>query len=226
MNCASCEEHIRDFYGFAVAAGFAEDSFLSAANKERYIATSIDAYRDYPLFLHTFGKSYDEKTFRRMMTVDLKSRMHGLAGISAGGDFESVMLIEPPGAKKVGMPQYVRVARPGDYTLLFKPAMYRLEDYEKYAGEKRKNWLDDTTWYIYVFATRKAAQRQGYGRKLMNLMLSYADRRDRRICLETNLADNVSMYGRFGFVSVSSSMYRDALEHYVMLYPGEEKRQP
>ena len=108
---------------------------------------------------------------------------------------------------------------------------YRREDVEKlqtpYAlpGEYpflRGNKKDDNTWYIYIFATRNEFQRQGHGKKLIKLLCSFADINGYRICLETNLKENVTMYENFGFKNMDSSIYKETLEHYVMLYMGEK----
>ncbi len=220
MPFANISEPVRKFYDHARQLGFPEELFLSADNLDRYIGTSIDAYRDYPLFLHVFRGRFDEKTFCRMMTIDFRSRLQTTAGIACSGSYESVMLLEPPGAKKVGMRDYVRVADAGAYTLLLKPVMYRLEGFERYARNKRAGLMDDKTWYIYIFATKKKFQRQGYGRKIMDVALSYADRNGCRICLETNLIDNIPMYEHFGFRRADSTYYQETLAHDVMLFEG------
>lgn len=218
MNTARSENQIKEFYGFASEQGVSEYLFFRAGNYERYIETAVDGYNGYPLFLHVFGGKYDEKTLERMMSVDFMSRLDTMAGI-ASSDHESVMMIEPPGTQKTGMMQYVRVADFGAYTLLFKPAMYRLEDFEKYALEKRKKFLDEKTWYIYLFATKKEFQGCGYGNKLMNTVLSFADDKGCNICLETNSEGNIAMYEHFGFVSEDMSEYKD-MKHCVMVYRG------
>lgn len=226
MNSANIDGHITDLYDYALKQGFTEDVFLCHDNQDRYIETATDGYRAYPLFRHVFAGGYDEKTLSRMMSVDFKSRLGTTAGIASSSAYESVMLIEPPNAKKTGMLQYVRVADPGAYTMLLYHCTYRQEDFEKFALEKRKSWLDDKTWYIYIFATRHSLQGMGYGKKLMELMISYADRRGYRLCLETNATGNVAMYGHFGFDTVDTSEYKDVLDHYVMLYTGKAEDDP
>ena len=217
MSFASGEECIREFYAHAVRNDFSEELFLSETNRNRYVETAVDGYRDYPLFMQVFDGTYDEKTLARMMAVEFKSRLHTTVGIATGG-YESVMLIEPPMTKKPGIFQHVRVADPGDYTLLFKKGMYRQEEFEKFALKKRSPYLDETTWYLFVYATRKEFQGQGYGKKLMKQVLSFADSTGNRVCLETNRAENIAMYEHFGFKNVDSSRYRDSLDHYVLLY--------
>lgn len=217
MICANIDTRIREFYEYAARNGFSEELFLQEDNRERYVAAALDGYRDYPLFVYVFGGKYDEKAFSKMMSIDFKSRLCTTAGIATDG-YESVMLIEPPMARKTGMLQYVKVATPRFYSLLFDPAMYRQEAFERYAQKMRKGFLDDRTWYMYIFATKKKFQHRGYGKKLMNVMLSYADLKGFRICLETNHLDNITLYEHFGFELMSLTVYKDELEHCVMLY--------
>ncbi len=217
------DERILEFYEYVRQQGFSKELLFTAENQNRFIETSVDGYREYPLFLHIFGGKYDETVFRRMMSVDFLSRLAGntMAGIASSG-YESVLLLEPPASNRVGMKEYVKVAKPADFLLLFKKPMYRLEDFEKYALRKREAYLDENTWYVYIFATKMACQHQGYGKKLLNLMLSYADDKKCRICLETNSAANVQMYEHFSFRVMEDDVYQGTLEHHVMLYPGQD----
>ncbi len=216
MNFMNVDEHIKEFYDYAVHNGFSKEQFFSHDNLNGFIDTSIDGYSDYPLFMHVFENDISEKILRRMMNVDYRSRLNMMAGMASDEDFNSVMMIEPPLAKKIGMKEYVKIAHPADYALLFKKQMYRQEEYESFAFNKRKELLDDKTWYMYVFVTKKNEQRKGHGKKLMNLMLKFADEKGYRIVLETDLKDNVPMYEKFGFTVMGESVYKDELNHYVM----------
>ena len=222
MRYGNGREHIGEFYEFAMQEGFSEEWFLTATNLRHFIETAIDAYREYPLFARVFGGTYDEKTLRRMMTVDFKSRFHRMAGVTGSGQYESVLIMETPNREKTGMLQYVKVAGIRDYTMLFHPATYRQGDYEKYALAKRSPYMDARTWYVYVFATKRECQRQGYGKKLMKLLLSFADQKGYRICLETNLRENVPLYEAFGFRLMDTDTYKGELDHFVMLYEKKE----
>ena len=153
-----------------------------------------------------------------MMTVDFKSRMSTMAGIASSDSFESVLLVMPPEVKKTGMREYFKTGRPGDYTLLLRPVMYRLENFEKFAGARRAKYLDPDTWYLYLFATKHAFQGQGYGRKLMDFMVSFAREKSCSLCLETNDHNNVGLYEHFGFRVVDESRYRNTLDHYIMKF--------
>ena len=73
------------------------------------------------------------------------------------------------------------------------------------------------TWYIYIFTTQKKYQRQGYGKKLMEVVSSFAKENEYRIVLETDRLENVAMYEGFGFTLMDASIYNN-LNHYVMLW--------
>lgn len=216
MNTMSSNPYIRDLYDFAVQKGFPESSLFGKENWENYIRTAIDAYRDYALFKHIFRGRYDEKTFSRMMAVDFKSRMSIMAGLASGEAYESITLLEPPGSRRTGMPDYFRAADLPAYTLLAHPEMYRLNAFERFARKAREPFLDRDTWYLYVFATQRRFQGMGHGKKLMQFVLSFANARGFRICLETNDAGNVALYRHFGFDLVHYSQYQGVLDHYVM----------
>lgn len=218
MSSGNNNPFIEELYDHAVQSGISDKCLFGEDSLNSYIDTAIDAYRDYVLFRHIFKGNYDESVFSRMMSVDLRSRLGIMAGMAWRDDFESVMLVEPPGSRKTGMKDYFSVARPEDLTLLLRPIMYRVENFEKFASDKRSPYLDDRTWYLYVFATQSSFKGMGYGKKLMDVLLSYVNRHGYRICLETNDLDNVAMYEHFGFKTAGRSMYQNSLEHFNMLY--------
>ena len=209
---------IRALYEHAFSKGLSPKCVFNEETQDRYIETAIDAYRDYALFRYLFNGKYDTDVFSHMMSVDFRSRIGFTAGIASSEAFESVMLIEPPKAEKPDMADYFKVAHPSDYSLLLRPIMYRMEGFEKYALEKREQFLDERTWYIYVFATKEEFKGRGFGRKLMDILLSFADDNKCRVCLETNDSGNVGMYEHFGFKTAAVSQYRGVLEHYNMIY--------
>lgn len=222
MSKEEISRSLSELREFCIKSGIDEEALLSPDNLDRYVETSIDAYRNYPMFMYVFNGNYDEQTLARMFRVDFKSRKQKMLGIS-DGDYESLILVEPPKAKRTGLLQYLNAADLPSYSLMLNPATYRQDSFEKYALKKRKPFLDEKTWYIYIFATKKAFQRMGYGKKLMKVLLSFADANGYRLCLETNATENVTMYNRFGFSLVDTSNYKQRMAHYVMLYTGKVK---
>ncbi len=218
MLCTSIEESIEEFYEHALQEGILRDQLFSSENYKDYIATSVDGYRSYPLFVDMFKGNFNENVLSRMMNIDYKCRIGRVAGIASGENYESVMLLEPPCTEKTGMLHYLKIARPSDYTLLFRPALHRQQRYEEYALSKRLPYLDERTWYIYVFVTRREYQRHGYGKKLMHAACSFADKKGARVCLETNQTQNVAMYEQFGFKLMDTSVYKNRMDHFVMVY--------
>ena len=117
MNSEKNKLLLREFYDHAIRNGVDEDVIFSADNLMEYVDTSLDAYREYPLFLS------------RMMKVDFRSRLKLMGGIASSKNYESILLFEPPNTPKTGMVEYVRVADVGDFSLLFRSAMHKQEKY-------------------------------------------------------------------------------------------------
>ncbi len=221
----NCEEYVRDLYDYALFKGLCRDSLFSMDNMDQYIATIVDAFEGYPLLEYTFNHHYDPELHSRMIKLDMQIRFHILMGITGSEEFESVLLAEPPSVRKPGMFQYVRQAGVKNADIFFYPATLRQDSFENYAATKRQDYMDEKTWYIYIFGTKKEYQRKGYGKKLINLMCSYADERNCRLCLETNIEENVVMYEQFGFRMVDSSIYHKKVMHYVFLYEARHSRE-
>lgn len=218
MSFTSSDEKVKEFYEYALSSGFQKEAFFSKETMDAYIETSLDGYQTYPLFLFVFNGTFKKKVLRNMMSVDYRSRLSSIVGVASSTSFESVLMAEPPCVKKTGMGDYAKMAKLKDFLLLLQPGIYKHEAYEDYALERRKAYMDDKTWYIYIFATKKSIQRSGHGKRLMNLMISFAKEKGYRICLETDLKENVAMYEKFGFHVVDQSVYNDALQHFVMVY--------
>lgn len=218
MNYTNNSGYIQELYDYAVSNGIPETCLFCKENQEQYIRTAVDGYKKYSLFQHLFRGKYDTTVFTRMMSVDFRSRLGIMAGLSDSEDFASVMLVEPPFARKTGMKDYLKIARPEDFSLLFHTVIYRLEEFEKFALEKRKAYLDEKTWYLYIFATREEAQGKGHGGKLLQVLRGFADERGYRICLETNDPDNIELYEHFGYKLVDQCRYQDVLDHFDMVY--------
>ncbi|MBQ7077086.1 MAG: GNAT family N-acetyltransferase [Lachnospiraceae bacterium] len=220
MSCTSSNKYLNELYDYARESGVSEIQFLSKDNISEFIKTSVDAYTNYPLFCNIFKGPVNRKTLSRMMLVDYKSRLHMdmIGGLTSSEKYEAVIMFEPPMTGKIGIREYMKVAKPLDYLMLLNPSFYRQEAYEDYSLEKRKPYLDDKTWYVYVFATKKECQRKGFGKPLINLLTSFAKEKGYRICLETDLKENVAMYEKFGFKLKDESVYKGNLNHYVLLY--------
>lgn len=220
MSCTSSNKYLNELYDYARESGVSEIQFLSKDNISEFIETSVDAYTNYPLFCNVFKGSVNGKTLSRMMLVDYKSRLHLdiIGGLTSSESFESVIMFEPPMAKTVSVSDYIKVAKLSDYTMLLNPTYYRQINYEDFSYRKRLPYLDGKTWYIYVFATKKECQRKGFGKPLINLLTSFAKEKGYRICLETDLTENVAMYEKFGFKLKDESVYKGSLNHYVLLY--------
>ena len=209
-------DYIEKFEKCCMQKGLQESNFMSSSNMDQYIRTVVDAFSDYPVWEEAFNHNVELDTAYSVMKTDLKSRLNKTIGISTD-HYESTILIEPPMTKKNGMLQYLTAVDFKSIPLLFHPAVLWLDKYEKFAYQKRQHYIDDKTWYIYIFTTQKKYQMQGYGKKLMEVVSSFAKENEYRIVLETDRLENVAMYEGFGFTLMDASIYNN-LNHYVMLW--------
>ena len=150
--------------------------------------------------------------------------IHNLIGLSTD-DYRSVMLLEPPMTEKPRKLQYFLSADIHTFSVFLHPSSYRQDDYENYALRTRTPFIDEKTWYLYIFTTQKKYQRQGYGKKLIGSIISFAKEKGYSLCLETDLDENVPMYENFGFRVMDSSIYNNSLHHYVMVCKPGDKRE-
>ena len=73
MSKEEISRSLNELREFCIKSGIDGEALLSPDNLDRYIETSIDAYRNYPMFMYVFNGNYDEKTLARMLKVDFKS---------------------------------------------------------------------------------------------------------------------------------------------------------
>lgn len=152
--------YIEEFEKHCMQKGLQESNFMSVSNMDQYIKTVVDAYSDYPVWTEAFNGNLEYDTAYSMMKVDFKSRLNKTIGISTD-NYESAILIEPPMTKRTGMLQYLTAVDFKSIPLFFHPAVLWIDKYEKFAYPKRHPYLDDKTWYIYIFTTQKNIRGRG-----------------------------------------------------------------
>ena len=62
MDTGKYEEQLHELRSFYMRHGFSEDAFMTSENMDVFVETSVDAYRNYPMFLYVFNGKYDEET--------------------------------------------------------------------------------------------------------------------------------------------------------------------
>ena len=217
MGKLTIEKDRKLFIDYCFEKGMEQELFLNENNIEAYAKTAANAFNGYPLLELAFDGNFDEDNFYRMLKVDLKCRIGKAIGIAVE-DYKSVLVIEPPLTKKTGDFQYLKTIDLREFGLLIQKPTRKQSTFEGYALKKRKPYLDERTWYIYLFTTEKKHQRLGYGKQLINVVTSFAKEYKYKLCLETNLRDNIPMYEKFGFRVVDDSVYKDCIDHLVMYY--------
>ncbi len=215
------KEFREKFHSFCLDNGISPDRLFSETNWSKYVDTAVDGFTDYPLFLDVCRGTYKAKTIKKIFGVDARSRLNTTLGL-ATDEYESILLIEPPSMRKVGFLDYARVVKLNELHLLFIPISVRQQNFENFAKRKRKLFLDDRTIYAYMFATQMKYQRQGYGKKLFSILIRFAKENGYRICLETNKKDNAPLYEKFGFEVALEDVYKNRVEHLVMIFDPDK----
>jgi ribosomal protein S18 acetylase RimI-like enzyme len=79
----------------------------------------------------------------------------------------------------------------------------RYMDAERYTGDMHKRAAPGPHWYLWIIGVEPACQGKGIGGLLMQPILSRASAQGLPCYLETNNADNVPFYQKYGFRVVS-----------------------
>ena len=94
----------------------------------------------------------------------------------------------------------------------------RLQTYENYAMNLKKEFTDHYDWYLFNLSIKKDAQGKGLASKLMRPMLQFWE--DERIVayLETNNESNVVLYRHYGFdLMKEEQIPKSTVMHYAMV---------
>ena len=167
----------------------------------RAAADAIAAgHADYPAFRHLFPDPGRRARALRAFfeaTVRDATPFGSVLAITRGDRVDACAVWLPAGAfpwtpwrKLRAMPAFVRVlaADPRSF-----PAFAR------YGATVEQEHLDEPHWYLVVLSVRPECQRRGLGSRLVEPVLSVADRDGVPCRLETSDPANVAFYERFGF---------------------------
>ena len=185
---------------------------------ERLADVAADAYCDYPLHNWLTGGKYDEKASRLIMQISLRTMTED-AVIYA--DSEEIN----------GFAAWLPFGFTGSKTLpfllnggleLFLHAGFgligRLQTYEDYAMNLKKQFTDHYDWYLFNLSVKKDAQGKGIASKLMRPMLKFCDDERMVAYLETNKDLNVGLYQHYGFELMKEEQIpKTPVMHYAMV---------
>lgn len=182
------------------------------ADRDRCVATAVDAFRGDPSHLYFFA---DPDTYSRQAAA-----FHGfLFDVRVGDgtvfvvdDGAAVCVSEPPGgasmpAERAAELRALAAREIGGSTM---------DRIERYDAVVHAALPPEEFWYIGVLATRSDRQGRGLGRNLFERVVWEADRTGHPIVLETSTESNRSLYMRWGFSTVDHLHIPDGPPVWVM----------
>lgn len=166
---------------------------------DRLAEIAADAYQDYPLHNWLTKGRYDQKASKLIMQITLKTMTEDAIIYADSEQLNGFAVWLPFGF--TGSKTFPFLFN-GGLKLIFHSGLGiigRLLTYENYAMNLKKEFTDNYDWYLYNLSIKKDAQGKGIASKLMRPMLQFCDDEKMVAYLETNKANNVTLYNHYGF---------------------------
>ena len=172
---------------------------LQKKDLDRLAEIAADAYQDYPLHNWLTKGKYDQKASKLIMQITLKTMTEDAIIYADSEQLNGFAVWLPFGF--TGSKTFPFLFN-GGLKLIFHSGLGiigRLLTYENYAMNLKKEFTDNYDWYLYNLSIKKDAQGKGIASKLMRPMLQFCDDEKMVAYLETNKANNVTLYNHYGF---------------------------
>ena len=133
-------------------------------------------------------------------------------------NFEGVILLEKPFEHifKISLKEFIF----GSF-LFFKVgprSLLRMMKYQEWSSKLKKESIADPYWYLGVVVVDPDCQGKGFASKLIKPMLAKADEQNHKVYLETQNPNNIPIYEKYGFVTVSEHKIPGSdVFHYIMV---------
>ena len=184
----------------------------------RLAEVATDAYRDYPLHNWLTKGKYDAVASHLLMEVTLKTMTKDAVIYADSEEFNGFAAWLPfgfTGNKTVPflMNGGMRLFLHAGFDMIG-----RLQTYENYAMNLKKQYTDHYDWYLFNLSVKKDAQGKGIASKLMRPMLQFCDDERMVAYLETNKDTNVGLYRHYGFDLMKEEVIpKTPVTHYAMV---------
>ena len=181
-------------------------------------AVAADAYRDYPLHNWFMKGKYDAKASKLLMQISLKTMTEDAVIYADSEEMNGFAAWLPFGfTGNKALPFLLK----GGLELILHSGLgfiYRLQSYETYAMNLKKEFTDNYDWYLFNLSIKKEAQGKGIASKLMRPMLQFCDDEKMVAYLETNKESNVGLYQHYGFDLMKEELIpKTPVTHYAMV---------
>ena len=160
-----------------------------------------DAFQHDPLWNRIFaGVAHKEKRFRAFFTVPLKYCLRYGEVYATSADIEGV--IAWVSGRYADMTPW-RIFCSGAIIAAMQMGMSaarKLEPVSLPLAEDRRQYMAGRDYlYLLLIGVATTLQGKGFGRKLLKTAIAKTDREGQPLYLETETAENMQMYERFGF---------------------------
>ena len=165
----------------------------------RFAMTLADGFSQYDLFKCICGKEYNHEKMQLFWAVSLAILPENAICVADCKQVNSVLIYLRPHSKETNPISYIKA---GGLKMLVKlgvGSIIRLLRFDAVAQRVAKRYKTANDGYLMAFATRIDKQGQGYGKPLIEALLSYLCVSGEGCYLETLKATNVDLYEHFSF---------------------------
>ncbi len=170
-------------------------------------ATLARAFADYPVFAYVFPNPAERsRLLPRCIEPMIRHEVRrGTLQASSPG-IEGVAMWLPPDDGFPTMWGFLRSGLLFDFLSLGVGCCYRLLRVACLAGRLRDRHAPQPHWYLQILGVAPEHQGQGHAARLLEPMLARFDAEQVACCLDTETAENVAYYERFGFQTVGRAV--------------------
>ena len=185
---------------------------------DRLAEVSADAYENYPLHTWLTKGKYDKKASKILMQITLRTMTEDAIIYADSEELNGFAAWLPFGfTGNKALPFLLK----GGLKLILHSGfgiIGRLQTYENYAMNLKKEFTDNYDWYLFNLSIKKDAQGKGLASKLMRPMLKFLDDENMVGYLETNKDTNVGLYKHYGFELKKEELIpKTTVMHYAMV---------
>lgn len=176
--------------------------------QERAAADALTSgHRDYPAFRHVFPDPRRRvRALRPFFEATVRDAVPfgRVLAVAQGDELAAVAVWLPPGAFPWTWRRKLRAT--GAFLRVLRADWRAFGTFTRYGSNAEKAHPSDPHWYLVVLSVRPESQRRGFGSRLVEPALEWADADGLPCHLETSDRANVAFYGRFGFEVVEPEL--------------------
>jgi ribosomal protein S18 acetylase RimI-like enzyme len=181
-------------------------------------ASLRDAFTYDPLWNHIFlGPNKDLRMDAFLMMNLLYASKYGKV-YATSSDFEGVMAWIPCEKGKMTLPRLIFSGAMMMASRLAKADIKKLEELaEAIDAHKHEMTLGKSYDHLILIGTQIKYQNQGYGKRLLEILIEKSDQEKRSIYLETESQESVKFYEKFGFEISKTLMFDQKIPLWLMM---------